>query len=302
MRLQGKNNQRNDQWYGTLYQAEIDIAKLVFKDTLPYDRIYISNVDSPTGAITVATSPYKENAEYLLLWHKAYAVNIAGDPNLSNTFIHELTHVWQSQYNGYALTYLVEAGWAQLKNGVKDIFKDGYEKGIERIKDMLKKDFVQKWNNHRDTAYHFKTSDFGKNFNEFNPEQQANIIESWFSKEAQIVGGATIPAGRRSPKDARYSYIRDNIHAKSPNASYVGVKNLPGYSAEIADIQAVLFNLGYLKDEKYVDGFWGRITKGAVIEFQKRHNLPPDGEARPQNSLTRKKLFSPFHLLLRSAK
>ena len=305
MRLPGKFSQRNDWLFGKLWPAEVDLAKLVFKDTIPYERIYIANVGSPTGAITVADSQYATHADYLLLWSGAYDVNIGTTPGLQNTFIHELTHVWQSQNAGFAMAYMAQSFKAQLKNGIKDILEGGRDKAFQKIKEMIKDGIIDKWNIHRDRTYRFTEQDIGKNFDDFNVEQQAMIVETWFSG-SQITGADNFmyPArGLRSPKDPRYPYIRDCIRAKSPKAPYVAVQNQPGYSAEIERMQAVLFSLGYLKDEKYVDGYWGAITKNAVTEFQKYNNLRQDGEARPAHSLTRKTLLeSELKILVRSPK
>jgi peptidoglycan hydrolase-like protein with peptidoglycan-binding domain len=38
-----------------------------------------------------------------------------------------------------------------------------------------------------------------------------------------------------------------------------------------------LFALGYLTDNKYVDGYWGRITKTALEKFQAKNGLKVDG-------------------------
>ena len=50
-----------------------------------------------------------------------------------------------------------------------------------------------------------------------------------------------------------------------------------GFSQEVFDCQKVLFALGYLSDSKYIDGFWGRITKTALEKFQARNGLSVDG-------------------------
>lgn len=293
--------QRQDQWFGKLYPDEVALAKTVFADTLPYDLIYISNVGSGTGAITVATSPVKHRAEHLILWAGAWQVNVATQgEEMRATFIHELTHVWQSRYGNYAMSYMADSAWAQLKEGTKDIFKDGYKKGLERIKEMIKKGVVQPWNEHRAHAYSFTMNDVGKSWSDFNVEQQASLVESWFSsQETRFAGNVVVPPGYRSPKDARYPYIKDNILAKSTAANYVGVQNQAGYSAELAEIQAKLYALGYLKDAKYVDGYSGGVTRNAVVEFQKRNGLKPDGDLGTPRSLTRRKLNQPLNQLVR---
>lgn len=287
-------------WFRGLHPQEIALAKTVFADTLPYGRIYIGNITSSTGAITVATDPIKERANYILVWGRVYGGD-ATQYGFSDTFIHELTHVWQSQYAGFAMAFMAESVWAQLKNGVKDIFRDGIRKGVENIEEMIKKRDVSQWNQHRSKAYVFGMSDIGKPWSDFNVEQQASIVETWFGNDdLTFIDGTKVTAGRRSPKDPRYPYIVGNIRARSNTAGYAPVQNPQGYSAEIAEIQSVLFALGYLKDQKYVDGFTGRITRDAVREFQKRNKLKDDGDIGGPNSDTRKKMRQPVGQLVRA--
>ena len=82
-----------EQWNGALWQNEIDLAKTVFQDTLPYERIFIGNVNMGTGAVTVASSPVRSRANFIILWDALYAGNANNSPDYKNTFIHELTHV-----------------------------------------------------------------------------------------------------------------------------------------------------------------------------------------------------------------
>lgn len=297
MRIALQTNPR-EQTQGTLYPDEIALAKTVFADTLPYEKIFIGRFDFG-GAMTIATSPFQNRANYIILWANAYNKNLAKESEYYKaTFIHELTHVWQSLYAGYAMAYIAESAWAQLREGVKDMFKDGVEKGLERAKEVVKKG-MQQWGVHRSHAYIFRMSEIGNSWNSFNVEQQGSIVESWFQNgEHTFVDGSKVPGGNRSPKDARYSYIKNNILAKDPNAAYVGGANLPGFSAEIAEYQAVLFRLGYLTDEKYVDGYWGRITSDAVREFQRKNGLKPDGELRGVRTETQRKLRQPIDTLV----
>ena len=192
------------------------------------------------------------------------------------------------------MAYMAESVWSQLREGTKDIFKDGYRRGLERVKDIVKdgitKGDLSQWNHHRGKAYVFNKSDIGKPWTDFNVEQQASIVETWFSESD----------GRSSPKDARYPYITNNILAKSVSGSYAAVRNPQGYSPEIAEIQATLFALGYLTDRKFIDGFTGRFTKVAVVSFQKRNGLRPDGDLGTVNSATRRKLRQPIQTLVRA--
>lgn len=50
-----------------------------------------------------------------------------------------------------------------------------------------------------------------------------------------------------------------------------------GFSVDVEEVQKVLFALGYLTAAKYADGYWGNITKNALIRFQRNNGLPLDG-------------------------
>lgn len=289
---------KQDQWLGDLWQNEIELAKTVFGDTLPYGRISIGNVALGTTAVTVATSPIRSSATYILLWTDVYGSN-ATDVRFRDTFIHELTHVWQAEHGSFAMAYMAESVWAQLKEGTKDIFKDGFQEGLRRIKEMIKGGFKD-WDHYRDKAYHYTVADIGKPFSDFNVEQQAGLVETWFSISGHDYGGNHVPGGKRSPKDIRYPYIKDNILAKNPAAPYAAIQNPRGYSPEIADIQATLFALGYIKEAKHVDGFMGDTTRNAVRAFQKRNKLAVDGDIGGPNSFTRRKLRQDINTLVRA--
>lgn len=274
--------QTRDQWNGAFWKNEIALAKNVFADTIPYDKIGIANVDMGS-AVTVATNPVMASAEFVILWKEAYQLNIANTPRLQNTLIHELTHVWQANYGSFAMAYMAESVWAQAKQGNEEIWKDGYWEGLKKIKEIIEKGIKGEpspWHTYRSKAYEYAAADIGKDWKVFNVEQQANIVENWFSQED----------GNRSPKDNKYPYIKNNILAKSTSAQYTPIQNSAGYSAEIAKIQATLYNLGYLKDLKYVGGFMGNITGNAVRNFQKRNRLKVDGDVGTARSLTQIKL------------
>ncbi len=297
MRLQTSSATR-EQWNGALWQNEIDLAKTVFGSTIPYDKIFVANINMGTGAVTVATNPVRSSANYLLLWGSLYNSN-ATDITFRDTFIHELTHVWQAEHGSFAMAYMAESVWSQLSEGTREIFKDGVQEGLRRVRDIIRNG-VQEWNHYRDRAYHFSMNDIGQNWNSFNVEQQAGIVETWFSPTGKSLGSNQIPGGRLSPKDVRFPYIKDNILAKSISAVYAPIQNPTGYSAEIADIQATLLALGYLTDPKYVDGFMGNVTQTAVRAFQTRNGLSADSDIGGPNSLTRRKLRQNINTLVRA--
>lgn len=270
---------------GKISFEEEQLARTVFGDRLPYGRIWLGKnyLKGASAPVTVATNPRRGAAEYVICW---------GDPNIyangadhgdgtRATFIHELTHVWQGHHGYAAMGYMVESIVAQGYHGIKDIIKH------RRYSD---------WDSHRSKAYVYSMSDIGKPWGDFNVEQQANIVEDWFRTRGYTnAAGVFIDGGNMSTDDTRYPYVVYNIRTGSKSAGYLpivkqAVPHPPGYSAEIAELQDVLYALGYLTDRKYVDGFTGGITRRAVIAFQSRNGLKPDGDLGGPNSRTRAKL------------
>ena len=218
-----KENLRQGKRFGKLYPEEIKLAREVFKDTLPYERIFIANISPNVQGITVATSPFRKRANYLLLWSNAYKTNIAeSNERMKQTFIHELVHVWQGQYWGFhGMSYMWQSVWHQLHKGVKDIFKNGFREGSRRLRQVLGKNFTREWGFHRNMAYCFYESEIGRDFKTFNVEQQALIIESWFAKQAFTVSETEYFPGYQFKSDPRFPYVRDCLREKNPRAEYV---------------------------------------------------------------------------------
>lgn len=217
-------NYRKDKWFGRLYPEEIELAKEVFEDTLPYDRIFISNSKNQTQGITVSTRANRKKAKYLLLWSDAYETNIANaSDDIKQTFIHELVHVWQGQYSGRnSVSYMTQSTWHQISKGVKDIFKDGFGSGSKRVGEIFRNGIVREWGVHRNKAYSFDLEDIGKNFDYFNVEQQAVIVESWYAKSPLLLNGIEYQPGMQSEDDSRFPYVRDCIRDRNANAVYIG--------------------------------------------------------------------------------
>ncbi len=208
--------------YRGLFDTEIALAKTVYRDTIPYERIFICNYKTHTQGITLATRRNRKKANYIFLWSNVFETDVTTKHSLSSTFIHELCHVWQSQHSKEsAISYMRESARKQIQYGVKDIFKESYSKGFGRVGEMITKGFAKEWDYHRGKAYHFEISEIGKDFNEFNVEQQALIIETWFRKEPYITKNANYPAGFASEEDLRFPYVRDCIWEGNPNAYYL---------------------------------------------------------------------------------
>ncbi len=280
----------------SLTSAEISLARTVFGNTLPYDQIYFSDIDLG-GAVTAGDKfvgvqngrLYTKNL-YCIFWPEAFKNPLASN-NVKSVFIHELTHVWQGQNGIYPAVYMGQSLIAQLTFGIGDIVNKREWKG---------------WGTHRSTAYNFNPSDIGNNWSTFNVEQQASLIQSWYTSDSVWFGlyQNAVQGGNSSRYDARYPYIRDVILGMSNGAAYRPVVLPPGGDAEIKKLQDRLVWLGYL-DATQADGLVGRsksATLDAVAEFQRNNRLTVDRDLGGPNSETRRKLLGNTSQLVRKSK
>ena len=121
-------------------------------------------------------------------------------------------------------------------------------------------------------------ADIGRNWDGFNPEQQASIVESWWVTEADRGPhdfGEGVRGGGASPADPRFPYIRDVIRARNRHAGYVPLVAVPGADPAIRAIQDKLVELGHLH-ERHADGVVGNSrspTLDAVRTFPRTQRL-----------------------------
>jgi hypothetical protein len=276
-----------------LKPAEIAFAATVFGNKIPYARVYISDIDLG-GAVTlgdqfvfVRDGKFQTEDRYCICWPAAYTSALSS-PAIAGTLIHELTHVWQGAHGVYPAVYMGQSVIAQLDHGIRDIIRRREWRG---------------WGVHRSTAYKFDPGEIGKNWSQFNVEQQASIVQSWFMKDANwsaLYGKSSVVGGNSSPYDPRYPYISDVIRAGNRGANYHAVSLPNGGSADIKRIQDRLVMLRYL-DPVEADGLLGRSvsrTLDAVAVFQKRNGLQVDRDLGGPNSLTRRKLLGNFNALV----
>jgi hypothetical protein len=160
-----------------LTNAEKDLARKVFAETLPYGAIYLSNgLGLQRRAYTI---PHP-------LHLGSYVIHIGPDafPDATNSsvvmlgqtvdavFIHELTHVWQGTNRRHAFDYILDSVYNQFRFGSH--------------------------------AYDLNQDEVGKKtWSKFNAEQQAMIVENWY-------------AAGMSETDAAFTYIKDNIRTRTP--------------------------------------------------------------------------------------
>lgn len=243
---------------------ELKLAKQVFDKELPYTHIYIANRFLPGNdvPVTIAAIDLNFSVQFTIFWGEIVYNGSAATIEPA-TLIHELTHVWQGHHDKIALSYMLES---MISQGLS-IWHTG----------------------NRNNAYTYDKTKY-HNWSEYNVEQQASIVGDWFDPTD----------GNQSQTDPRYPYITDNIRAGSTSAKYVlpltpPSSSLPaGAHPEIKAAQEVLFNLKYLTDRKYIDGYMGPRTKTALRHFQERNGLHRDGLLGPHTLI---KLNQPLHLL-----
>lgn len=276
---------------------EQKLAKSVYGDTLPFDRIYITDLDLG-GAVTLAGMDLRTRQfDYTINWVDGFG-GIMRFADRKSTLIHELCHVWQGENGTWPTFYMGQSVWAQLKHGLRDIWDKWEWKG---------------WGTHRSEAYKFSAADIGKNWNVFNVEQQASLVESWYVPENDRFVvlphnmlrvhnfGEGIYGGGSSPYDSRFPYIRDVIRARSPGAAYKAISLPAGADLQVKAYQDKLVALGYLEGRQ-ADGLIGNTrsaTRDAIAAFQKRNNLPVDRDPGGPNSQTRRLLAQPAGSLVR---
>lgn len=226
--LNGRTNIRR------LRQEEENEARKVFGDSIDYKTVFIK----PTGGNTMVWAYRDKSIGWynVIRWSADVYINGAQHSSyLKRTFVHEMTHVWQSRHGSYPREYMLASVGAQLKGGFLDIWENGARKLAGRIRT---KGLINAWHSYRGRAYAFSMKDIGKNFNEFNVEQQASIVESWYADGDEFnCLGEKIPGGKMSPEDARYNYIKNNILAGNPDNAY---ENLADFARASGELKAVL--------------------------------------------------------------
>jgi hypothetical protein len=165
-----------------LAQAEIDLASKVFGNTIPYNKVILTDLGGLSGR--GFTAPGVDGKIYCNLG-SAYANPLGshpqGYPAEGQLLIHELTHAWQIAHAGFLPGFVCSAIVTQAN----------YTFG--------------------DNVYQYGPA--GPPWWSFNPEQQAAIVDQWFGEKD---GGNTNQANY-PPRDQKsnpyYRYIRNNIFA-----------------------------------------------------------------------------------------
>jgi hypothetical protein len=162
-----------------LKESEVEFARQVFEDKLPYGRVYLSNRFFPFNEGTAVTAASLASFVFVQSL-RSYTIFVGPDvykegadgPGFRDTFIHELTHVWQG-YHGVL-------GWAYMAQS------------------MLAQGYAMLTQHSRHTAYAYKP---GASWESYNVEQQARLVQDWFLD------------GMKTEGDVRYPYIVEHIRA-----------------------------------------------------------------------------------------
>ena len=161
-----------------LRNSEIEFARQVFEDQLPYGKVHIASYFLPgnhgvpvTLASVSSVIPVIRMRHYTIYFGPEVFREGADRPGVRDTFIHELTHVWQGYHSSLGWEYMVNSliaqGHAVLAQG------------------------------DRNKAYDYKP---GAAWDDYNVEQQALIVQDWYRN------------GMKEDDD-RYAYIANHIRA-----------------------------------------------------------------------------------------
>lgn len=94
---------------------EADQARKVFRDTIPYGRVYVSNgLGFQQRAYTI---PHPVKLGFYIIHIGPDGFADAVSRNSEMTFIHELTHVWQGHNNIFPFGYVFNSIWHQATEG-----------------------------------------------------------------------------------------------------------------------------------------------------------------------------------------
>lgn len=151
-----------------LLREEKRIADSVFQSTIPYYRVEIDPIIGLGGRPFTTPFPLPILSPVALgyIIHagpEAFCQGMHTSIARQATLIHELAHVWQGVHSLWSTQYVHSSLWAQAWEG--------------------------------SNAYVYTA---GGDWDDYNAEQQAQIVEDWFS-------------GGMDPSSPLFRYIRDNI-------------------------------------------------------------------------------------------
>ncbi|GAA4833805.1 hypothetical protein [Kitasatospora terrestris] len=175
-------------------------AERVFGDTLPWDRIRLTNMSGPGGSPVTLPSydgtilvNLGDGFDSPLNWTLPPTVwPFTSKPG--QTLIHELTHAWQIAHKSFKLEYF----W----KGAVDLFRAFTSAAVGG--DLY-------------TAYRYGPA--GEPWRHYGLEEQASIVDEWWAgttdrSSGQFPPGATRPG--KSEQDPYFRYISENLRMDEP--------------------------------------------------------------------------------------
>lgn len=159
-----------------LKPEEVEIARRVFGDAIPYDRVCV------TPLLGLGRRPFTTTLPPFTPFALGYALSVGREGyrgmestgRLRGLLVHELTHVWQGCRH-------FPSCWFMLNSILNQ--------GLAAISRRLGRGPA--------SAYAYEP---GRPWEEYNAEQQASIVQDWFL------------AGERED-DERFVYVRDRLRA-----------------------------------------------------------------------------------------
>jgi hypothetical protein len=133
-----------------LNTREMQIAQKVFGKRIPYEHVLVTDAIGAQGR--PFTIPVPGSRYYSLnVGAPAYSDMSQGKIH-AETLVHELVHVWQGVHSSWSYAYVFRSAWHQIRSGESAYTYDKATAALE-----------------------------GSSWGDYNPEQQAQIIEDWFS-------------------------------------------------------------------------------------------------------------------------
>ena len=163
-----------------LSRSEKNLARSVFRNTINYDMVKVTNTLGAGGRPWTTNTP------------PMYMINVGSDyPSLTankerkRLLIHELAHVWQGQH---LVPFMLNSAAHQTLSAI---------------------------NNGGDTAPAYSYT-VGKPWRNYNVEQQASIVAHWYTPTNICFKRGPCGGGMKTT-DSRYRYIRDHIRKNKAN-------------------------------------------------------------------------------------
>jgi hypothetical protein len=155
--------------FRALTDEEREVARSVFHDAISYDNIVLTDGSGVSNRAFTLPAVFELGGTVRSLRGK-YHVNVGSGfegmcrhHEYKALLIHELMHVWQGEHGPWRWSYVVASAWHQLLG-------NAYAYDLAKLKE----------------------------WRDYNPEQQAQIVEDWFKCGMEET-------------DPRFRYVRDHV-------------------------------------------------------------------------------------------